>query len=197
LQAKAQEELDRVIGTNLPTTEDRTHVPYINAVIKEVLRWNPVTPLGVAHASTKEDVYEGYRIPKDATMVPNIWAFLHDPKVYSDPMTFNPERFLTTESYQAEHDPHNLAYGFGRRICPGRGFADSTIFLVRSLQAFRVAKIFEDGREIGPVVDYLPGVMGHPKPFAISITPRSKEHDSFIRSIEIEHPWERGNLALV
>jgi hypothetical protein len=112
-------------------------------------------------------------------------------------MTFNPERFLTTESYQAEHDPHNLAFGFGRRICPSRGFADSTIFLVRSLQAFRVAKIFEDGREIGPVVDYLPGVMGHPKPFAISITTRSKEHESFIRSIEIEHPWERGNLALV
>lgn len=114
-------------------------------------------------------------------------------------MTFNPERFLTTESYQAEHDPHNLAFGFGRRICPGRGFADSTIFLtvVRSLQAFRIAKISEDGREIEPIVEYLPGVISHPKPFAISITPRSKEHESFIRSIEIEHPWEKGDLVLV
>ncbi|GLA93934.1 hypothetical protein AtubIFM57143_000787 [Aspergillus tubingensis] len=74
VQTKAQEELDCVVGTSLPTTEDRTNLPYINAVIKEVLRWNPVTPLGVAHASTKEDVYEGYRTPKDATIVPNIWT---------------------------------------------------------------------------------------------------------------------------
>lgn len=73
VQTKAQEELDEVVGINLQTPEDRTNLPYINAVIKEVLRWNPVTPLGVAHASTKEDVYEGYLIPKDATIVPNIW----------------------------------------------------------------------------------------------------------------------------
>lgn len=73
VQTKAQEELDRVVGTSLPTTEDRANLPYTNAVVKEVLRWNPVTPLGVAHACTKEDVYEGYRIPKDATIIPNIW----------------------------------------------------------------------------------------------------------------------------
>ncbi|GFN10642.1 cytochrome P450 [Aspergillus tubingensis] len=199
VQTKAQEELDCVVGTSLPTTEDRTNLPYINAVIKEVLRWNPVTPLGVAHASTKEDVYEGYRIPKDATIVPNIWAFLHDPEVYSDPMTFNPERFLETETHPAEIDPHNLAFGFGRRICPGRGFADSTIFLtvVRSLQAFRIGKLVRDGREIEPAVDYLPGVISHPKAFEISITPRSKEHELFIRSIEIEHPWDKGDIVIV
>lgn len=131
-----------------------------------------------------------------------IWgsrAFLHDPKVYSDPMTFNPEKFLDTETHHAENDPHNLAFGFGRRICPGRGFADSTIFLtvVRSLQAFRIGKLVKDGREIEPAVDYLPGVISHPKAFAISITPRSKEHELFIRSVEIEHPWEKGDIVIV
>lgn len=80
-------------------------------------------------------------------------------------MTFNPERFLNTKTHPAENDPHNLAFGFGRRICPGRGFADSTIFLtvVRSLQAFRIGKPVKDGREIDPAVDYLPGVISHPK----------------------------------
>ncbi|GKZ23594.1 hypothetical protein AbraIFM66951_009867 [Aspergillus brasiliensis] len=197
IQAKAQDELDRVVGINLPTAEDRTNLPYINAVIKEVLRWNPVTPLGIVHASTKEDVYEGYRIPKDATIIPNIWAFLHDPNVYSDPMTFNPERFLDTKNRPAEYDPHKLAFGFGGRICPGRGFADSTIFLtvVRSLQAFRIGKLVRDGKVIEPVVEYLPGVISHPKDFAISITPRSEEHELFIRSIEIDHPWEKGDFV--
>lgn len=114
-------------------------------------------------------------------------------------MTFNPERFLETETHPAEIDPHNLAFGFGRRICPGRGFADSTIFLtvVRSLQAFRIGKLVRDGREIEPAVDYLPGVISHPKAFEISITPRSKEHELFIRSIEIEHPWDKGDIVIV
>jgi len=47
VQAKAQSEIDRVIGTNrLPRYEDRNSLPYLNALIKEVLRWNPVAPLG-------------------------------------------------------------------------------------------------------------------------------------------------------
>jgi len=47
VQRKAQEELDRVIGKGrLPTIADRPNLPYIEAVIKELLRWNPVAPLG-------------------------------------------------------------------------------------------------------------------------------------------------------
>lgn len=65
VQQKAQEEIDRVIGTDrLPGQEDRTSLPYIEAVYREVLRWRPVTPLGVPHSTTADDIYKGYFIPK-------------------------------------------------------------------------------------------------------------------------------------
>lgn len=65
VQRKAQQELDTVIGSNrLPTYDDWESMPYIEAVLREVLRWRPVTPLGVAHATTDDDVFKGYLIPK-------------------------------------------------------------------------------------------------------------------------------------
>lgn len=90
---KAQEEIDRVIGPgNLPTFEDRPSLPYINAIAKESVRWRDTTPLGitvtlhfdplvlllmlvlaVAHVSTAEDEYKGYRIPKDSVIMCNAW----------------------------------------------------------------------------------------------------------------------------
>jgi hypothetical protein len=64
-QAKAQAEIDRVIGSDrLPTFEDRRSLPYVEAVFREVLRWRPITPLGLAHYTTADDVYKGFYIPK-------------------------------------------------------------------------------------------------------------------------------------
>ena len=75
VQKRAQEEIDRVVGTSrLPDMSDREGLPYIDAVVKEVLRWHPVTPLGVSHASSEDDTYKGYLIPKGAILVPNIWC---------------------------------------------------------------------------------------------------------------------------
>lgn len=71
---KAQEEIDRVIGNDrLPTSMDRPNLPYIEAVVKEVLRWHPVAPMGLPHTSTTEDVVEGYLIPKGSMVIANIW----------------------------------------------------------------------------------------------------------------------------
>jgi cytochrome P450 len=46
VQKKAQAELDRVLGGRLPEFNDRPHLPYLNALIKEAGRWQPVAPLG-------------------------------------------------------------------------------------------------------------------------------------------------------
>ena len=70
---KVQEELDRVVGRNrFPTFEDQASLPYLDAFIKELNRWQPIAPLAVPHAVTADDVYEGYFIPKGTTVVPNI-----------------------------------------------------------------------------------------------------------------------------
>ncbi|PIG80191.1 D-alanine--D-alanine ligase [Aspergillus arachidicola] len=193
-QHKAQEEIDRVVGARLPTPEDRVKLPYVNALINEVLRWNPVVQIGIMHAATEDDIYEGYLIPKGAPIVPNIWAIAHDPDVYSDPMSFRPERFLASDGHTPERDPHTLVFGFGRRICPGRPLADFNNFLTiaRSLAVFQVQKATKDGKEIDPIVDYQEGIVGHLSPFEVSIQPRGAEHEALIRSIEIEDFISRG-----
>ena len=47
VQKKAHQELDRVIGSRLPEFNDRPNLPYMNAMTKESLRWQPVGPLSV------------------------------------------------------------------------------------------------------------------------------------------------------
>jgi hypothetical protein len=78
---KAQEELDRVVDKGqLPTFSDRDDLPYIDAVVKEVLRWNPPLPISIPNRVTQDDVYRGYFIPAGATVIQNIWAVCRDPK---------------------------------------------------------------------------------------------------------------------
>ncbi|KAE8138727.1 cytochrome P450 [Aspergillus pseudotamarii] len=148
VQRKAPEGIDRVLDPNkLPKFDDRNKLPYIDAMVKETLRWHPIGPMGVPHLVTEDDIYEGYLILKGALILPNIWyielsqdaefhpfqyifnhhrRFTHDPNAYCDPEASIPERFLGDNP---ELDPHTIAFGFGRRICSGRLLADSTVFL--------------------------------------------------------------------
>ena len=114
---KAQEELDRVVGKDrLPDFSDRGNLPYIDAVIKEVLRWNPPVPIGVPSRVIQDDVYRGYIIPAGATVISNIWAICRDPNVYPDPETFNPDRFLKDgEINPLVFNPEDRVFGAGRK----------------------------------------------------------------------------------
>jgi cytochrome P450 len=74
IQRRAQEEIDNVIGNDrLPSLADRGTLPYTEAIILELLRWQPVIPLGVPHRCSEENEYNGYRIPKDSIVMPNQW----------------------------------------------------------------------------------------------------------------------------
>ena len=74
VQRKAQAEIDQVIGNDrLPGYEDRQNLPYIDALVKEVLRWHPIAPMNLPHTSTEDDIYEGYFIPKGALLIAGIW----------------------------------------------------------------------------------------------------------------------------
>lgn len=75
VQRKAQAELDAVVGKDrLPTFADRASLPYMSALVKEVLRWHVPSPIGVAHRSAADDVYEGRFIPAGTLVVPNVWC---------------------------------------------------------------------------------------------------------------------------
>ncbi|KZT27006.1 cytochrome P450 [Neolentinus lepideus HHB14362 ss-1] len=186
IQKKAQTEIDAVIGNDrLPTFQDRENLPYVEALVKEVLRWNPVTPLGVPHRVTEDDIHQGHYIPKGSVVIANIWyaQILHDPRTYSEPLEFNPSRFLKS---QPEQDPRSFCFGFGRRVCPGMKLADASVFIscAMSLAVFDIAKAVDaSGTVLEPVVDYTTGTISHPKPFPCSIKPRSQKAEALVRSV--------------
>ncbi|KAK0634896.1 cytochrome P450 [Bombardia bombarda] len=61
---------------------------YVRGCMKESLRWMPTAVMGVPHALTRDDEYLGYRIPKDAAVICNVWALNNDPARYPDPSRF-------------------------------------------------------------------------------------------------------------
>ncbi|MCJ1439431.1 hypothetical protein MMC27_008825 [Xylographa pallens] len=198
-QVKAWEEIDRVVGTGrLPGFQDRDRLPYVEALVKETLRWQPLAPVGPPHVSDQEDEYQGYRIPKGAILLPSIKWFSMDPAIYPEPEKFIPERFFGSNQAPS---PCDYVFGFGRRICPGRLLANSSMFLIiaQTLAVFEISKVVdqETGRTIEPVVGTLPGFVAHPIPFQYKIVPRSGKHAEIIKSVEIEHPWEMGDARLL
>ncbi|GLI79445.1 hypothetical protein PoHVEF18_007780 [Penicillium ochrochloron] len=195
VQRKAQEEIDQVLGGRLPTVADRGKLPYVDAVVKEVLRWHPVAPMGIPHMSVEDDMLNGFFIPRGSLIMPNIWALTHDSKFYRDPMVFKPERFLGIDEREPEMDPHAIVFGFGRRVCPGRFLADVTVYLsiARSLAVFNVAKACENGKEVEVKAKFQAGVISHPVPWKFKVTPRSPAHEALILSVEKEHPWEESD----
>ncbi|KAI2619924.1 putative cytochrome P450 oxidoreductase OrdA-like protein [Hypoxylon sp. NC1633] len=200
VQRKAQEEIDRVVGHDrLPTIADRETLPYVEATVKEVLRWHPVAPMALPHTSTEDDVCKGYFIPKGSMLFANVWHFTHDPEVYHDPMAFEPKRFLAMDGHKPEPDPHVFVFGFGRRICPGRYLADNSLYLniVQSLAVFNISKHMENGQEVDPAVRFEPGVISHPVPYKNVIKPRSLHHERLIRSIEDIYPWQESDSEIL
>ncbi|OCH91972.1 cytochrome P450 [Obba rivulosa] len=178
-QRLAQAEVDRIVGMDrLPTIEDRSRLPYVNALIKETMRWHPAVPLGVAHRNSEDDEYEGYFIPKSTLVIPNVWAIAFEPNEKYDPQAFLPERFL--DPSQPTVDPSMWAFGFGRRICPGRFLAENSIFIIIAtlLAGFNIAPP-DTGELKAQFSSYL---ISYPEPFDCQIVPRSGIKASMIET---------------
>ncbi|KAF5354009.1 hypothetical protein D9756_007056 [Leucocoprinus leucothites] len=189
VQKKAQEELDRVLGNRLPEFDDRPNLPYISAMVKESMRWQVVTPLAAPHMASNADEYEGYYIPKGTILIGNAWSILHDPEVYKDPLTYNPERFLKDGKIDPKaRDPTVASFGFGRRICPGRYFAENSMFILIShlLAVYDIRPgLDKDGKEIPIKPEMTNGILSYPEPFSCRITPRSKRAEELIRNSDL------------
>ncbi|KAI9457535.1 cytochrome P450 [Russula earlei] len=181
IQKMAQRDLDAVTKRErLPTFEDRPALPFIDAICMEVQRWRPVVPLAIPHATTKADVYEGFFIPKGALVIGNVWALLHDPEIYPEPESFKPERFLNADGRLRDDTYLTSAFGFGKRICPGRHFVDATLFIVIAslLSVFNIEKCKDTG---GPdQFPYTGTAVSRPHSFRCSFVPRDKNSEELI-----------------
>ncbi|KJA16392.1 hypothetical protein HYPSUDRAFT_71398 [Hypholoma sublateritium FD-334 SS-4] len=179
VQKRAQEELDRIVGSSrLPVFEDREQLPYIEAIYREVLRWQPPLSLCIPHILSEDDYYKGYFIPKGTAVFANLWAMTHDEEVYKNPHKFVPERFLDANGALTKDD-RVLAYGFGRRICVGKHVASSSMWLLMAsiLATFNLGKAQDEhGKDIPINDEYTDangGFMQHKVHFHCSIKPRS------------------------
>ncbi|KXN82746.1 O-methylsterigmatocystin oxidoreductase, partial [Leucoagaricus sp. SymC.cos] len=120
---------------------------------KESMRWRQAAPPGAPHKSLKTGEYNGHYIPKGTIVLANSWTMLHDPEIYEDPFTYNPDRFLREDGTTdpSVHHPKVAFFGVGRRICPGRYFAEDSLSIIVSnvLAAFDIRPcVDKDGKEI-------------------------------------------------
>ncbi|EFI26618.1 cytochrome P450 [Coprinopsis cinerea okayama7 len=189
VQRKAQAEIDAVVGSDrLPSISDRASLPYVRSVMTEVLRWAPAFPMGIAHSSTEDDVYEGYHIPKGAILMPNVWNMLRDPEVYQNPMEFRPERYGNSDAEMTK--VNDLVFGFGRRVCPGMHLAENTLFsiIATSLATCTVLPALdESGNPVLPdPLDYTTGTISFPSPFPYRLLPRSEKAVTMLAEISTD-----------
>lgn len=179
-QRIAQNEIEIVLGhARLPEFQDREALPYVEGVLLEVLRLYPVIPMNIPRRVMEEDVYNGMRIPKGATILTNFWGILRDQNLYSNPEKFEPERYLSPDGrldFARAPDSRSVMFGYGRRICPGRHFADDTMWLTVAtvLACFDIAPAKDaNGKDIIPDGAMRSGLAACHRPFLCAITPRS------------------------
>ncbi|KAI0077633.1 cytochrome P450 [Panus rudis PR-1116 ss-1] len=175
VQRHAQDEIDRVTGgSRLPTMDDRKDLPYIEALLTEILRWNSVTPSGFPHKTVTEDQYRGYRIPAGTVVLGNMWAILRDPAVFPDPERFDPMRYIDIDG-KKRAEIVDVVFGWGRRVCPGKELAQASIFISVAILLSTITislPLTKEGQEYTPDVKWTTVHVREPMPFSHTITPR-------------------------
>ncbi|KAI4372727.1 hypothetical protein MLD38_010926 [Melastoma candidum] len=138
--ANIHDELDKIVGKDNILEESHIRsLPYLQAVMKETLRLHPALPLLIPHCPSETCTVEGYTFPKDSQVMINVWAIHRDPKVWENPLQFDPSRFL--EACKGDFASSDLRYspfGAGRRMCAGLAMGERMVLyaLGRLLHSF-------------------------------------------------------------
>ncbi|CAN8232482.1 unnamed protein product [Cochlearia groenlandica] len=123
--SKARTEIDKKVGVDrLIEESDLIELPYLKNIVLETLRLHPATPLLVPHMASEDCKVGSYDMPRGTTLLVNAWAIHRDPNMWKDPDSFVPERFEKEEEAQKL-----MAFGLGRRACPGSGLAQRILGL--------------------------------------------------------------------
>lgn len=194
-QRKIQEELEREIGPDrLPHYDDREKLPYLQAVILELMRFKHFAPFGLPHQTLENTQLLGYNIPKNTQVLINFHAIGYDEKAWKKPEQWRPERwleeekhlqsaFLDSEAVLARKGAEAfkfMPFGAGKRMCVGYGLGRVVMWckVATHLHCFNFSS---DGAP--PDIDTEAfGVTLMPKEQRIRITPRPAS--KLLKSIE-------------
>ncbi|XP_076650620.1 methyl farnesoate epoxidase [Halictus rubicundus] len=130
VQLKIQDEIDITIGRDIcPSVNDKSRLPYLNAVLAEVSRLANITPTSLPHRALSDSSLLGYEIKRNFLLLANFKSVHLDKEHWGDPEVFRPERFINQEG-QFVDDPWVMPFGAGRRKCLGEAVAKNTVFLI-------------------------------------------------------------------
>lgn len=140
---RVQDELEKIVGHDQIVQEsDLPNLPFLQAVVKEVLRLHPPVALALPRESTRESDLLGYHLPARTQLIFNLHAIQRDPSVYENPDAFDPDRFLEPHpkvSHTTGSDSFELIpFGLGRRMCPASSTGNLivTLLLAHLLHSF-------------------------------------------------------------
>ncbi|VDB83459.1 unnamed protein product [Peniophora sp. CBMAI 1063] len=186
-QRRAQVELDLIVGrARVPTFADMPQLCYIQAMVKEILRWQPMLPIAAPHTSIEDDFYKGFFIPKGTMVIPNVWEMNRDPAIYGDDAhKFNPARHLDKEGKLlpglpgTKEDSHHT-FGFGRRICIGKHVANNSLLIEMATCLWAFSLVNPEG-QVPKFDEFIEsGLVVHPKPFEVNVQSRFPEAMSIL-----------------
>ncbi|XP_017294471.2 cytochrome P450 2J6 [Kryptolebias marmoratus] len=168
VQERCQQEIDQVLdGKDRVSFEDRHNMPYVQAVIHEVLRVANTVPLSVFHCTTKDTELMEYTIPRGTMIIQNLMSVLREEGQWKFPHEFNPENFLNEQGDFVKPEAF-MPFSAGPRMCLGEGLARMELFLitVTLLRKFRFVWPEDAGEP-----DFSPayGITLCPKPYNMKV----------------------------
>ncbi|CAC5359573.1 CYP2J [Mytilus coruscus] len=168
-----RKEIEDVIGSGRPPQlSDQKNLNYCVAVIHEVLRLGNISPTSLPHCVSKDVFYKGYKIPKDAIVMPMLDSVLSDESNFPNSHKFIPERFIDQDGHLVDVDKV-MAFSIGKRNCLGESLARMELFLYLTSLVQRFELLPPEGED-PPSLDGIYGTTHSPLPFTFRVLSRNQ-----------------------
>ena len=162
-QKKVQKEIFDEIGRERePQMADRSRLPYLCAIMDEVLRYSSLVPANVQHRTLTDTELLGYFIPADTMVVTNLHCIHHDPQLWKRPKDFYPEHFLAPDGTY-KPSKYLIPFSIGKRACLGESLARMELFIALTsvMQHFEV-RLEDPSADVEAIMRGEVGAVRHP-----------------------------------